>query len=128
MAVISKAHTLAGLSSPRGTLPVQSVMDGIARTFGVAQEKKKALVRDAMKKLLASVPPGIAGLRAKAILLWGWAGAYRRSELVATDPALPSTLARLRPHHPVGAAFSGFLGLLHDCRTARNSAQVTTDK
>jgi site-specific recombinase XerD len=40
-----------------------------------------------MKGMVATAPEGIAGLRGRALLLVGFAGAFHRSELVALDVA-----------------------------------------
>jgi integrase len=58
---------------------------GIARTIGSAPCKKAALTADLLAKLMRRIPPDLAGLRDRALILVGFAGAFRRSELVALD-------------------------------------------
>jgi site-specific recombinase XerD len=43
----------------------------------------RALLLDDMQKLVAALPPTLSGERDRALLLTGYAGAFRRSELVA---------------------------------------------
>jgi hypothetical protein len=48
-----------------------------------------------------SAPDGLKGLRDRALLLLGFAGAFRRSELVALDVAdLEGIRRRFQDHHP----------------------------
>jgi site-specific recombinase XerD len=67
------------------------VMRGIARERTEPPVRKTALEADAIKALVATLPVGsdgeltLTGLRDRAILLVGFAGAFRRSELVALD-------------------------------------------
>src|SRR5262249_33604006 len=59
--------------------------NGIARTIGLAPVKKAALTADLLAKLVRRIPTDLAGLRDRALILIGFAGAFRRSELVALD-------------------------------------------
>jgi integrase len=82
---INAAHKLAGLDSP-ATMNHRLVADtlhGIRRTLGVAQTRKKPLTRDRLLKLLATLEGPVAAARDKALLLIGFAGSLRRSELAA---------------------------------------------
>jgi integrase len=60
-------------------------MQGIRRTYGVAQRRVKAIVKDDLLELLALVDQQapIKAARDRALLLVGFAGAFRRSELVS---------------------------------------------
>jgi site-specific recombinase XerD len=62
-------------------------MRGIRRTFGGARNKKAPAVAAKIRSMVATAPEGLAGLRDRALLLLGFAGAFRRSELVALDVA-----------------------------------------
>ena len=82
---INVAHKLAGLDSP-ATMNHRMVADtlhGIRRTLGTAQIRKKPLTRDRIVKLLGVLEGPIASARDKALLLIGFAGSLRRSELAA---------------------------------------------
>jgi site-specific recombinase XerD len=85
LAAISKAHSAANLDSPTGMqhAVVKEVWAGIRRTVGVAQTAKAAATADYLKRMLQAVPDSFTGLRDRALLLVGFAGALRRSELVA---------------------------------------------
>lgn len=78
---IGKAHTSQGLPSPTTSDLVKAVMRGIRRTYGTAQKQAAPAIKEdvlAMVKGLAD----IKGARDRALLLIGFAGAFRRSELV----------------------------------------------
>jgi len=82
---INQAHTDKGFDSPVKDRLVKRTMQGIRRTFGVAQRRVRALVKDDLLELLVMVnkQKPLKAARDKAILLLGFAGAFRRSELVA---------------------------------------------
>lgn len=86
LAAIRLIHLGAGHSSPHNALKVTEVMRGIRRDWGQPPEKKAAAVDDEIKKMADAVEPEtIKGLRDRALLLFGYAGAFRRSELVALN-------------------------------------------
>jgi site-specific recombinase XerD len=87
VAAIRYAHKLAGLETPTDAEGVKATMRGIRRTFGGARNKKAPAVAAKMLGMVATAPDSLAGLRDRALLLLGFAGAFRRSELVALDVA-----------------------------------------
>jgi len=79
-------HLGAGHPSPHNALKVVEVMRGIRREWAQPPAKKVAAVDEDVKKMADSVDPEKAmGLRDRALLLFGFAGAFRRSELVALN-------------------------------------------
>jgi site-specific recombinase XerD len=87
LVVISQAHKGADLPSPTTSSLVRRVHAGVRRTIGTAQVgKAPALVAD-LKKMLEKLPGTRVGLRDRALLLVGFAGAFRRAELVSLDIA-----------------------------------------
>ncbi|KAA6465271.1 site-specific integrase [Acidobacteria bacterium AB60] len=81
LASISKAHQAAGFEeSPASTkhFVVGEVLKGARRTLGVAQKCKDPLVLNDICRLLAACPKNL-----RALILIGFAGAFRRSELCA---------------------------------------------
>jgi site-specific recombinase XerD len=85
VAAIRYAHKLAGLPLPTDAEGVKATMRGIRRTFGSARVRKAPAVAAKMLGMVAGAPDKLAGLRDRALLLLGFAGAFRRSELVALD-------------------------------------------
>jgi len=63
-------------------------MQGIRRTLGTAPSQKTPVVTAELRRLLVTCPDDtLAGLRDRALLIVGFAGGFRRSELVALDVA-----------------------------------------
>lgn len=87
LAAIRYAHKLAGVDDPTEDEAVHAVMKGIRRRGDMAVTPKAAATVDILTAMLMNVPPGLAGKRDKALLALGFAGAFRRSELVALDVA-----------------------------------------
>jgi site-specific recombinase XerD len=83
---ISVRHKMAGHDSPTATELVRSTVRGIRRTFGVAVAKKMPLRAADIRTLVGTLDVDtLGGLRDRALLVVGFAGAFRRSELVALD-------------------------------------------
>ena len=88
LAAIAVAHRAAGYDSPTSHEVVRSVLAGTRRRLGVAQAQKQALGVDDVRAMVADLADDIAiDLRDRALLLLGFAGALRRSELVGLDVA-----------------------------------------
>ena len=85
IAAISVAHKTAGHESPASRELVHRVLKGIANTIGVARTKKAPVVVADLRALVEKLPKSTAGVRDHALLVLGFAGALRRSELVALD-------------------------------------------
>jgi integrase len=62
-------------------------MKGIRRRLGVARSQKAPVLVTELKAMLGALPEGLLGTRDRALLLVGFAGAFRRSELVSIDVA-----------------------------------------
>lgn len=88
---IHQAHTEQALKSPVMDRLVKRTMQGIRRTVGVAQPQRRvlALVKSDLLEMLVMVnrQKPLKAARDRALLLIGFAGALRRSELVAIQCA-----------------------------------------
>lgn len=83
---ISVAHQYAGQLTPTRDPQIGLLLEGIGRKKGTAPERKAAAVTDDLKAMLAALPKnGLQAPRDRALLLLGFAGAFRRSELVALN-------------------------------------------
>lgn len=84
LAAISKAHQTAGHDSPAAMrhAAVSEVWRGIRRVEGIAPTQKTPATTDTLRAMLETLPDGLLGGRDRALLLLGFAGAFRRSELV----------------------------------------------
>ena len=80
---ISKAHEAAGFPSPASMqhAVVSQAMQGIRRTLGTAQPGKEPLLTADLIAMLDVLDQGLSGIRDRALLLMGFAGGFRRSEL-----------------------------------------------
>jgi site-specific recombinase XerD len=87
LAAIRYAHAAAGLEPPTNSEPVKAVMRGIRRTLGVAKTQKAPATADRVRRMLDACPDTLRGKRDRALLALGFAGAFRRSELVALTVA-----------------------------------------
>ena len=85
LAAIAKAHRALGHDDPCRAEIVKATMSGIRRTKGMAQREARALQRDDLFAVLERMGERPIDLRDKALLLIGFAGAFRRSELVGFD-------------------------------------------
>jgi integrase len=85
IAAISVAHDAGGLTNPTKSLLVRSTMNGIRRTRGIAQKQAKALVKEDLFAVLDAMGESVKDFRDRALLLIGFAGAFRRAELIGLD-------------------------------------------
>jgi integrase len=86
LAAIAVYHRAAGFEAPTEHEVVRSVHRGFRRRTGVAQVQKDALVDDGLRQVVGAIDPAtLAGARDRALLLLGFAGALRRSELAALE-------------------------------------------
>src|SRR5687767_13005958 len=59
-----------------------AAMAGIRRSKGTAPAAKTPTLTDDIRMMIAATPESLLGIRDRALLLVGFAGAFRRSELV----------------------------------------------
>ena len=83
LAAIRYAHQNAGYEPPTTAEGVRATLRGIRRTLGTGRNRKAPATADRAKSMARSAPNTLIGIRDRAILLLGFAGALRRSELVA---------------------------------------------
>jgi site-specific recombinase XerD len=83
LTVISRAHQAAGHPSPSSMEQklVTETLKGIRRTFGTLQVGKAPLYTQQVQLMTRALPETLQGIRDRALLLLGFAGAFRRSEL-----------------------------------------------
>ena len=82
---IAKAHTSRDLVAPTRSDLVRMTMRGIRRTHGRPQRRVTPIMKDDLVAMVEGMGDGLKDLRDRALLLVGFAGAFRRSELVAID-------------------------------------------
>jgi integrase len=92
---IAYAHRFAGHPNPVDTPRVHAVWEGIRRERAQPVDQAPPLMPPVLWDVLAALPDDLSGVRDRALLLVGFVGAFRRSELAALE----------RPHvadHPRG--------------------------
>ncbi|TVP68867.1 MAG: integrase, partial [Rhodobacteraceae bacterium] len=74
-----------GLRLDRKDRHIASVLAGIRRKHARPPMQKEAILADDIRAMVATLPHDLRGLRDRAILLIGFAGGLRRSEIVSLD-------------------------------------------
>ncbi|WP_282159411.1 site-specific integrase [Shimia thalassica] len=87
MATLSKVHQANAWPNPCRSEIVRATMRGIKRVKGTAQVQARPLLRKDLFTLLDALGDDPCGKRDRALLLIGWAGGFRSSELVGLDLA-----------------------------------------
>jgi site-specific recombinase XerD len=83
IAALDANHEAAGYLSPTGAATVRKVLAGIRRRQGTAQRRARAFTVDDVQRIVREISPdGTLGARDRALVLVGFTGAFRRSELV----------------------------------------------
>lgn len=99
LAAIHFWHSAKELPDPTKHVAVRELMEGIRRTNGTAAVKKDPVTLDVLAPMAATCDDSLTGIRNRAILLLGYAGAFRRSELVGlavADVRLSPASARIQ--------------------------------
>jgi integrase len=85
LVAIKATHLMRGLSDPTRSELVRLTFRGIRRKHGEPQRRVRALTHSDLSAIIPSLGQSAKDLRDAAILLVGFAGAFRRSELTAMD-------------------------------------------
>jgi len=85
LAAIASRHASASLETPTDHPLVRKLLRRYSRNRGTAAKKKEPLLFERLPALLMAMPDDLAAARDRALLLLGYAGAFRRAELVALD-------------------------------------------
>jgi site-specific recombinase XerD len=82
---IAEAHKAVALESPTHSPIVANTMKGIRRTLGTAANQKAPTLTDDIRAMVNATDAGLIGARDRALMLLGFAGAFRRSELIGLE-------------------------------------------
>jgi len=85
LSAISQAHQMKGGANPASSTLVKLTMQGIRRAKGTAPAQVAPAVISDVQGMVCTLPDTLLGIRDRALLLLGFAGAFRRSELVALN-------------------------------------------
>ena len=87
LATIRQYHRAAGHAFDGRDPVLRDTWRGIQRAHAAPPRNKVPTVTEILRSWLRALPDTTAGIRDRALLLIGFAGAFRRSELVAIDVA-----------------------------------------
>jgi site-specific recombinase XerD len=83
---ISQVHKDAGYHEPPSKDPkIRQIIAGLKRTVGSAQHKKKGFNTPQIRQWVGTLGDNVKDIRDRAIILLGYAGAFRRSEIVGLN-------------------------------------------
>lgn len=82
---IAEAHKAVALETPTSVGIVRNTLKGIKRTRGTAATQKAPTLIDDVQAMVEAADDGLIGARDRALVLLGFAGAFRRSELVGLE-------------------------------------------
>jgi integrase len=85
LAAIAKVHVAASAGRPDRDDRVRVLMRGIGRSIGTRAEGARALQTDALAALVGALGSSPRDTRDRALLLLGFAGAYRSSDLATLN-------------------------------------------
>lgn len=102
VAAINGAHRTAGQPLPKDDQGLRLVLRGIRRSKGIAQREAAPVLAAHLRRMVDALGETLREQRDRALLLVGFSGAFRRSELCAltfkdvafTDSGLEITLRR----------------------------------
>lgn len=88
LSAIAAAHRLTGVALDLKHVDIASILGGIERSKGRRAKRVAApILPDLLRGMVGGLPETPLGVRDRAMLLLGFGGAMRRSELVALDLA-----------------------------------------
>jgi integrase len=85
LAALAKVHRSRGLSNPTSAEVVKSTLRGLKRIKGAAQRQATPLIKDDLFAVLEATGSELRDVRDRAVLLLGFAGGFRRSELIGLN-------------------------------------------
>lgn len=82
---IGRVHVAHGFPDPSKHPLVRAVLCGVRREHGTSQRRASPLLLRELLAVVAALPDDLRGVRDRALLLLGFAGGLRRSEIVQLD-------------------------------------------
>jgi len=84
-AAIAAAHREAGFPTPTTHPAIKELLRGITRKIGTPAKPVDVLLSEDIRHVVRTMPETLINARDKAIILIGFAGAFRRSEIVGLN-------------------------------------------
>jgi site-specific recombinase XerD len=85
VAALAKVHASRGLSNPTSVEIVKATLRGLKKIKGTAQRQATPLVKEDLFVALEAMGSRLKDIRDRALLLLGFAGGFRRSELIGLN-------------------------------------------
>jgi integrase len=85
VAAISAAHEAKDLPNPTHSKTVKAALRGLNRLHGAPQKETSPLLIEDLVRIVGTMGDSVKEVRDKALLLIGFAGGFRRSELVSLE-------------------------------------------
>lgn len=85
LTAIGQAHHLAGVPLDTRHPVIRETWKGIRNTLGSAQKAKRPILTEDLRQMVGLFSDTLIGIRDRALLLLGFSGAFRRSELVGLN-------------------------------------------
>jgi integrase len=85
LAALAKVHRSRGFSNPTSVEVVKSTLRGLKRIKGTAQRQATPLIKEDLFVVLEAMGSRLKDVRDRALLLIGFAGGFRRSELIGLN-------------------------------------------
>jgi len=84
LSALHREHLSRGFKSPVKNELVRATLRGIARVYGRKQRQMRPLLKEQLEEIARRMR-GLKGVRDRALLLVGFMGGFRCSELVVLD-------------------------------------------
>lgn len=84
-AAIAAMHRASGYPTPTAHPAIRELLRGMTRKIGTPPKPVDALLSEDIRRMAKALPDTLIGMRDKALILLGFAGAFRRSEIVGLD-------------------------------------------
>jgi integrase len=85
LAALAKVHRSRGFSNPTSVEVVKATLRGLKRIKGTAQHQATPLIKEDLFVVLEATGARLKDVRDRALLLLGFAGGFRRSELIGLN-------------------------------------------
>jgi integrase len=85
LAALAKVHRARGFSNPTSDEVVKATVRGLKRIKGTAQRQATPLIKEDLFVVLEAMGLRLKDVRDRALLLLGFAGGFRRSELIGLN-------------------------------------------
>jgi len=127
LATIGTVHRMGNHPNPCQNQIVREEMRGITNALGARPKRAAPILIAHLEAIVAALPPGLRGARDKAVLLVGWSGALRRSEIAALAFMDQGARVLIQRSKTDQAGEGAYVALFHAARKALCPVQALQD-